>query len=179
MASPVAHVAVGWSLALLCRPRRIRWQDAAAAAVLTVLPDFDLLAIPFVGAAEGHYWHHTVTHSAGFVLLAGLVAAAVSRIRRGQTAWGEAALVAMLIGSHTVVDYYTVDRSLPIGVPLWWPLSVEFYEAPHPVFLNIERGGLWNVLGPHNVQAMLREVVLTLPLLGLCFGFYRWRGSRS
>jgi membrane-bound metal-dependent hydrolase YbcI (DUF457 family) len=179
MASPVAHVLVGWGLCLLCRPRRIRWQDALAAAALTVLPDLDLLAIAFVGAEQGHYWHHTVTHSAGFALLAGAAAAAVSRLRRGRAAWCEATLVALLIGSHTVVDYYTVDRSLPIGVPMFWPLSVEFYEAPHPVFLNIERRGLEDLLGPHNRSAMLREAVVAGPLLGLGLLFRRWRGSRS
>jgi hypothetical protein len=176
MASPVAHALAGWSLLLLARPRSIGLRELAIAAFLTVLADFDLIAV-FVVGHEGHYWHHTVTHTAAWSALAGLVLAAVSRLRRGRADWPQALLVALLVGSHCVVDYYTIDRSFPHGIPVWWPLSVEFYVAAEPVFWNIQRGSLRDLVGWHNQRAMLSEAAILLPVVAVCYGVYRWSGG--
>ncbi len=175
MALPLGHAVAGWSLCLLvANPKRIEWRAAALVGLLTVVADFDLLASFLLPFPAGRYWHHTVTHTFAFGLLTWVVAGGVFWLARGKASWREAGLVALLVASHTVVDYFTVDESEPRGVPLFWPLNTEFYIAAHPWFLNIQRQDLWHLLSWHNVRAVVGELLVTGPMLALSFAWWRF-----
>ncbi|MFQ5584838.1 MAG: hypothetical protein ACE5GL_10420, partial [Calditrichia bacterium] len=39
--------------------------------------------------------------------------------------------------SHLVLDYFSYDGRPPIGIPIFWPLSNEYFMFPNPIFPGI------------------------------------------
>lgn len=133
---------------------------AVTCAIVACLPDFDFL------------WgrHNMETHSLGAAIVAGLVAAALTRGRDLRLALA----VALAWSSHVLFDWLGSDTTPPLGVMALWPASSAYYFADAFVFDAITRrywlGGFWR----HNVLAVLKEVILLAPLLALA----RWLRRR-
>jgi inner membrane protein len=139
-----------------------------ACATSACLPDLDFL------------WgrHNMETHSLGFALLAGLLALAVDRLgwlRRWQPVrasdrspslnWRLAVGCTLAVISHVLFDWLGSDDFPPLGVMALWPLSREFYFADLFVFDAISRRYWLPGFVAHNVLAVLREIVILLPVL--------------
>ena len=192
MPLPLAHSLIGVAVCVatdeevLPRPGHL-----LAAVVLANGADLDYLPGFFLG--DPHRFHRMATHSIGFSLLVGALAAALVglgwlrpwRLRSGlpRGALGTGLIVAALWATHIVLDSLNADYSEPVGQMLLWPLSNVWVPAVLPIFYNVDK-----VAGPatpvafvlslvnwHNVRALVLEFVLTAPILALAVSGRRRR----
>jgi hypothetical protein len=173
MPSPFAHAVAGLTVHLLASRTREELRDVRRATLVVgaaLVPDVDLL-FRFV---DGRNHHNNETHSIGFAVAAGLLAALV--LPRLRVVRPRALAVAMALGvaSHVVLDYLNRDTNPPIGIMALWPLTRDYYKIPWPVFLDIGRTLEWETVA-HNLRAGVWEACLLLPVL---WAAWRWRERR-
>jgi len=160
MPSPLGHAlggaAAGWAVAgpaVHRQPAGI-WRSGALFAALAMLPDLDLLVAGV---------HRGPTHSLGAAVIAGLIVGAVTR--NGRMGLAGAAAYA----SHILLDWMGSDSSPPIGVMALWPISRAYFESSLHVFGAISRrywlAGFW----AHNAGAVIRELLILLPVAWVIF----------
>lgn len=168
MPSPVGHSLVGYLVArqvfgtnrLLCRP-------ALICVAVGNLPDLDF--IPGALAGQPNLYHHAVSHSIGFGLLAcGLLAmffAGTMGLRRLACF----ALFFVLYGSHLFLDYLSASGREPFGIPAFWPLSGRYFISPIPVLPGVAHSGLHDAsilqfldsaLSMYNLRVILIEILM-------------------
>jgi inner membrane protein len=173
MASTVAHALCGVTCVLAARAAyfdswdQVRLRDMIAFALLASLPDVDFV-VGYILRGDAHAFHQGVTHSLLFAAATGLVFALVCRRDRPLAPF--AALAALTISSHGVVDLLTGPNpgfNPSPGLPLLWPFQSGLVSAPVTVFLGIEHQSIDRLLSAHNVQAVLRELVILLPIVAL------------
>lgn len=171
MPSPIGHALAGLTVHALTARDTDELREPWRATVLVaaaVAPDLDLL-IRFV---DGRNHHQCESHSVGFAVVAALALAvgarALGRVR--PVALGLAAGGAWL--SHVVLDYLSLDTSVPIGIMALWPASRDHYSSPAPFFLDIGRTLEWVTVW-HDARAVAWEVATLLPLLVLTWRLRR------
>jgi hypothetical protein len=150
-------------------------REALLFAALAALPDIDLL----VGAHSGP------THGLGAALVVGIFAGLVQRgrMRRPGTAGLSPLALAVACGaaygSHALLDWLGTDTSPPIGIMALWPVSAAYYESDLHLFMAISRRYYhgW-VFVRHNAMALIRELVILVPLLMVTILFRPRTGSR-
>lgn len=128
----------------------------------------DLDFVPGLLLGDPGRFHHLYTHSIGFALLAGAVAAAV--VSRHRLEWG--LLAAAAYASHLLLDYATHDPSPPHGIPLLWPLLDGSFASPIPLLPRVLHSSV-SVFNLHNFAVSGLEFVLFGALLLVVF---RWTG---
>ena len=117
------HFAPAVALAVALGPRRVGWRWMVAGAVCGVMPDLDFLSIKMgFDRYSGTYGHRGFTHSLGFALLIGLLAAlwpAASAPGWRRRA-GRGAFLALCTASHPLLD-----SLFDVGIcSAWfWPLD--------------------------------------------------------
>jgi membrane-bound metal-dependent hydrolase YbcI (DUF457 family) len=170
MPSPVGHalagLAAGWLVdgAPALSGLRVKERALSVAlgfAALGAAPDLDLL----VGA------HSRQTHSVGASLLVGLAVAVVWR------RWRLGVATAAAWGSHVLLDWLGTDGTPPIGVMALWPWSNGFYESSAHLFLPIERRWWLAHFVSHNLRALIRELLILVPVVVVAWWWRR--GTRS
>jgi membrane-bound metal-dependent hydrolase YbcI (DUF457 family) len=73
--------------------------------------------------------------------------------------------------SHVLLDYFSMDTSVPFGVPLFWPMSDEYYMAAFAFLPDIHRpvsSGMkfiTGVLSLHNLSAATVEALMLVLLI--------------
>jgi len=140
----------------------------AFCAALAIAPDGDL----FLSA------HRTMTHSAGAVVAAGLVAAAIARWRRWPIG-ASVAIAAVAVGSHVVLDWLGKDSSAPIGIMALWPFSQTYFSSGLDLFMDVSRRyWLYDEFVVHNSRAAARELALIGPIAAAAW-YWRRRSSGS
>lgn len=117
------HFAPAVALAVALGPRRIGWRLMVAGAVCGVVPDLDFLSIRMgFDRYGGTYGHRGFTHSLGFALLIGLLAALwPSAVAPGwRRRAGRGAFLALCTASHPLLD-----SLFDVGIcSAWlWPLD--------------------------------------------------------
>ena len=126
-------------------------------------PDLDFL--PGLVVGDPGRFHHGITHSFGFGLIFTFVVAGVlTRVWKPLAEFGFPKLLLVgfiLYSSHIALDLITLDDSVPYGMPLLWPFSGQYLQAPVYILPNVLRGG--SELGPHNLKIVLREIVVFAP----------------
>ena len=162
MPLPVGHALAG----IACQQAspgfflKNRWLDAAAFVLLANLPDGDFLP----GFLQGfpNRYHHGIFHSFGAMLL---VSAAIVLVffRKRERPLRHLAMVFLVLASHLVLDFLTLDFAPPYGLPLFWPLSSEYVIDASPVFINITRSPrslhfFPSLFSLHNLKAALLEI---------------------
>jgi membrane-bound metal-dependent hydrolase YbcI (DUF457 family) len=128
-------------------PRRNR-QAAWLLAAVAIVPDLDLLA----GA------HRGPSHSIGAAVMAGAVAALVTRSPR----WGLAAMLAW--GSHVLFDWLSNDTRPPIGVMALWPISHQYFKASVEIFPPVSRRYWESRFWIYNLRAVIVELIVLGPI---------------
>ncbi len=151
MPSPLGHacagVAAGW---LAGRPADVRaWTPTLAFAAAGMLPDIDLL----FGAHSGP------THGIGAALIVAGAALGLTRSWRRALAFGVA------YGSHILLDWLGTDTKAPIGIMALWPITREYYESSLHVFMGVSRQIHASNFWSYNTRAVLRELIVLLPIL--------------
>ncbi len=172
MPTPVGHSLAGLGLYFLFNRNYNFLKDlkgfipffiAAAAA--------DLDFIPGLLIGEANRYHHGITHSIGASLIVAFTFSLIFQLNRG---YGERFLIFLsLFLSHIFLDYFSVDTSIPYGVPLFWPFSERYYLSSIPLFIDIQRGNIGLLFSLHNWMAALREVLIVGPFAVISF-IYRY-----
>lgn len=148
-------------------PRAVpRGRLAAALAVLSVLPDLDVVAFHF-GIPYSHWLgHRGASHS---LLFAVLVSAAVARFEFRQVPlhsrdrWQLFGLCTLAMASHGVLDAFT-DGGL--GIAFFLPLSAHRFFLPFQP-LMVSPIGIQNFLEGPALAVLTREILYVwLPVLG-------------
>jgi inner membrane protein len=161
MPSPVAHALAGAALYAGLTPRDATlgdWRPWALAALAGVAADLDFLPGLLVG--DPSRYHHGATHSLLAALVFTLLAARLASPFLGPPGRRTAILGAAYL-SHLALDWVTVDRTVPRGIPLLWPASGAAFLAPVQLFTDIHHGVGWHAfVNWHNAGAVLSEAVL-------------------
>jgi membrane-bound metal-dependent hydrolase YbcI (DUF457 family) len=136
--------------------------QAGTLAVVGVMPDLDLL----IGR------HSAETHSIGAAAIVASVAA-VARVpiarERARTWW--AIFLAWM--THPLLDAFTADNSVPIGIMIWWPFSSSHYHSGIVVFDSIYRRWWLPGFFEQNLGAALKELVILSPVAALIWWIRR------
>jgi inner membrane protein len=164
MASPYGHTLVGLTLLNLWFPRRsfnTRSRSLYGWIILGAsLPDLDF--IPGLILGQGGRFHHGISHSIGFALLAALlIGIGAVLVKNGERLIKVAGLAFCLILSHLILDYFTES---PKGFPLFWPFTDTLFLSPLPILPRVERTWghprLWQQIG----LCLLAESFFLIPL---------------
>lgn len=133
---------------------------AGVYGLIAASPDLDLL----VGAHSGP------THGLGAAILVGAAAWLFLRSMRRANAARVAAAVAVAYASHTLLDWLGTDTSPPIGIMALWPFSRAYYESHLHVFMAISRRYWLPEFWTYNVRALIRELMILVPLVWVAVG---------
>lgn len=156
MASPVGHslaaVAAGWLVAPPPQTRTALVIQMATLAAIGVMPDLDLL----IGR------HSAEAHSIGVAAIVASVAALL-RVPVASQRWRIWLAIFLAWMTHPLLDAFTEDSSVPIGIMVWWPFSSAYFHSGVTIFDSIYRRwwlpGFWE----HNLKAALKELVILAP----------------
>jgi len=167
----VGHVAVGMAAG--------RWRARSGAravlplsmigwALLSMLPDSDVIGFSFGIPYESVWGHRGVTHSFAFALLVGGIVALVARARRA-AAGRMGVLACLVVTSHGLLDTLTDGGH---GIALLWPFTDRRYFAPwNPIPVSPIGLGLLSSFG---VRVAAHELLLFAPL----FAYALWPRRR-
>jgi inner membrane protein len=138
-------------------PSMIGW------AMLSLLPDSDVIGFTLGVPYDSTWGHRGVTHSFAFALSVGIVVAAVAAWRR-RAVWRIGLLASLVVLSHGLLDTLTDGGR---GVALLWPFSDARFFAPwHPLPVSPIGFGL---LSRYGVHVALHEFVLFVPVFLYAF----------
>lgn len=170
MPSPVAHALAGAAVYAALAPRGVPardWRPWAVAVFAGGAADLDFLPGLLVGAPS--LYHHWATHSIAAALAFTLLVTPLAAPVLG-SAGRRVAILGVAYGSHLGLDYLTVDRTVPQGIPLLWPLSDAVFLSPVLLFTDIHHGSSWQAfVNWHNAGAALTEaLVVGLPVALFC-----------
>src|SRR5262245_34708564 len=159
MASPIGHglaaIAAGWLIAKPAQPLRALLIQTSTLALVGVMPDFDLLIDR----------HSAETHSIGAaVLVASVAALARVPVARGRIRIWLAIFLAWM--THPLLDAFTADSSVPVGIMIWWPFSSAHSHSGIVIFDSIYRRWWLPGFFEHNLIAAIKEFVLVAPTAG-------------
>ncbi|HUF24540.1 MAG TPA: metal-dependent hydrolase [Vicinamibacterales bacterium] len=152
MPTPVGH-ALG--ALILTAPIRARYRllgagAAVGAVAFGVAPDLDLL----IGR------HSAETHSIGAAALTGALAWLFLRSRGRPRAGPLAAVLALAVLSHAMLDWLGTDTSTPIGIMALWPFGTSYYESDVHVFMAVSRRYWLDEFWSYNLRVLARELLL-------------------
>jgi membrane-bound metal-dependent hydrolase YbcI (DUF457 family) len=158
MPSPIGHglaaVAAGWLVAKPALSRRELLIQSTTLAAIGVMPDLDLL----IGR------HSAETHSIGAAAIVASIAA-VARLPVAQTRARIWLAVFLAWMTHPLLDAFTADSSIPVGIMLWWPFSSAHYHTGIVVFDSIYRRWWLPGFFEHNAIAAVKELVMVGPVV--------------
>lgn len=138
---------------------------------LAVCPDLDFL--PGILYGQPALYHQGISHSLGMATGVGLaVALFYSRTPRTVLAyWG---LFTLAYASHLLLDVFGPDGRPPYGIPVFWPITDDYYLAPVQIFWGVHHAertsatiGEWltAILDPLNLGAIGIEILVVLPVV--------------
>ncbi len=175
MASPLTHLAVGFSLFHLARPRFPEltgfWQTlvllcGALGAAVVVDSDFLLGALHHDLAG----FHNQQSHSLCVALIAGIGVGVLGRVltRSGLRRWITLGVAGAL--SHVLIDFLTIGR----GLQLFWPLTDARFASSVPLFNGLRWSeGIWSA---SHLVTLANEIPIVAALLWLV---HRYAGSHK
>ena len=158
MSTPVGHLLAGAVIgAAFSHGHSVR-QRVAAAALAAIFADLDFIPGAFWG--DPARFHHAGSHSLFFVAMAflvGWILAPQTRLK-----WG--LLTGNAYGSHLLLDWMTQDSSPPMGIPLLWPVSEQFFQSPVALLPMVQHTST-PVISLHNIALVGLEMAIGGSLL--------------
>lgn len=139
--------------------------------VVANLADIDFLPGFFVG--DPNRFHHGPTHSIAAAVFVGIFVAWLTPLRK--LGFGRVfVLIFSLYFSHILLDFFAADTSSPFGVPLFWPISDQYFISGFSIFSDVHKDSssgtfIQSLLVTHNFWTIIREVLILTPLTFLWF----------
>lgn len=171
MATPFGHTLMGLAVGQLGAPRSltVSWRWYLFAIVAANAADLDFL--PGLVVGDMNRYHHLASHSLGATAIFGIAVWLIVR-RFSERAIQVAALGALMYSSHILVDYISEDSRLPYGIPVFWPLSEQFYVSPWTVLGGVKHGVpgdalstvMHHIFSWHNLTTLGIEAIVVLPV---------------
>jgi len=159
MPTPIGHALGGLTVAWLSPGRHSRTLVAACVGA-AVAADLDILI----------HDHRSYTHSVGAVIVVGVVAWGLARLKSRPTAVGVGVTIAAAYATHIVLDWLGKDTAVPFGLPALWPFSSSYYISNANLFMEISRR-YWKpdefIMG--NLRAGAWELLVLGPIAALAY----------
>ncbi len=181
MPLPVGHSLLGYATydAVTGEERKTTWRALLLVVVVANLPDLDFLP-GFLMGEPNRFHRHYLSHSLGAAIVVGALLAAFFYRRRNKKFFSCFLLFFAVYFSHVVLDYFGVDRTNPLGVPMFWPLTSSHFMAPIGLFMSVQKSNdsgsfFQTIFVMHNLLATLWELALLLPVVGMVKLARRWR----
>jgi inner membrane protein len=174
--SPVGHSIAGLTVHVLSSEDESElWSPRRALALVFAAnaADLDLL----LGLVDGRNHHQQQTHSVGFALVAAFCAWIGFRVLRSPRAGRLALACGAAWLTHLLLDYLNEDTNPPIGIPIFWPWSHDYWKVPWPIFFQVGRTLTWQTLRG-NALAAAWEALVLLPLFALAWRFRAGRRQK-
>ena len=157
MPSPLAHIAAGYAVYRLLRsPEAAEPKLLGTTIAFSLLPDADSL----VGLAGRNFYryHNNISHSLGFVMVAGILTGTFFGWRKGRF-WRWFSASSLSYSFHLILDYWATRR----GLLLLWPFSSRRFISPAKLFYGFQWGrGIWSIT---HVWTLLTELLFSLALI--------------
>jgi inner membrane protein len=179
MCTPVGHSLSGVTIYYILNANKIRVEGKVEPRklflyiMLSNLPDIDF--IPGIISGNPNMYHHIVSHSILFLLLISLLLSFLVKIHKNKTS--NFGIIALLLLSHTIIDFFTEDTSLPRGIDLFWPYQ-RYFISPYIIFPTFRRN-LSHILSVDNLYTLFIESSLFLLLWGLFFCLLKVLGNKK
>lgn len=178
MPSPIAHSLAGIALGETKQTSLTRSQIISFylwSIFFANSPDLDF--IPGFFAGNPNLYHHGITHSLGSGIFVAFAFGWIFSKYLGSYKKG-VLLLFLLYLSHLVLDYLTVDTRLPIGEPLFWPVSHRYLISPVLIFSDVQKTSnsgtfLHSLFVRHNFLGMIREFLILFPFV-VAPPLWRW-----
>lgn len=187
MSSPVGHTLAGLSICFLYGALCSRIGGSGKlkkfcikyslkglifVAFVACLPDIDFVPGIFIG--DINYFHHQGIHSLSFAIVLSFLILLISRMRKTEQSLGWGLISLLLIISHLVIDWLTIDKSLPFGIRLLWPFSGKYFYFQN-AFLpyNVRSVSVASVFNVHNLRVVLSELAIYMPLMIISYFLYK------
>jgi membrane-bound metal-dependent hydrolase YbcI (DUF457 family) len=158
--SPIGHglaaAGAGWLIAKPALSRKELLIQSTTLAAIGVLPDLDFLINR----------HSAETHSVGAAVIVASLAA-FAKVPVAQTRARIWAAVFLAWMTHPLLDAFTADSSVPVGIMVWWPFSSAHYHSGIVVFDSVYRRWWLTGFFEHNARAAARELLILGPVAGL------------
>ena len=177
MCSPVGHSLFGLIIYYLTNKKFniIKyWKIPLIFIILSNLPDIDLLPMLWGNMDLANSWHHIYTHTIGFSIIVSLLFFLVLQKDRIKIS----IIVFLLIFSHIILDFLTIDSRYPFGVMLFWPFTLKYFHAFNPIFLPLKKGTISSLFTLHNVWTATDEILKFGSVL-LILLIFRFRQERK
>ena len=169
MPTPIGHSLAGLLLSKtkIFVPSRSTYKSFAVAMILANLADADF--VPGLLSGNPNRFHHGLTHSVGASFIVGFLFAWYFYFRQGRFL-APFFFAASAYSSHILLDFFTVDTSLPHGIPMFWPISSEYFISPIAAFLDVRRSAsmgtfFQSLFVAHNGWTVLREIIILVPMV--------------
>lgn len=173
MPLPVGHSLMGYALYDSTRKddARFSWRLLLLLVILANIPDADFLPGLLVGNAN-QFHHHYFSHSLGAAIVVSFLAAVFYTKGTDRKFGVHFALFFGAYFSHLVLDYITADTSEPFGLPMFWPLTTQYFYSPKTIFMAVHKIGasdqfFKSLLTVHNLWVVLWEAVVFVPVLSI------------
>ncbi|MDM8541041.1 metal-dependent hydrolase [Desulfococcaceae bacterium HSG9] len=175
MSSPIGHSLSGWVIASYrsrsLKPVNIKnLQRLALYIFIANAPDLDFIPGALMGTPN--LYHHGISHSLGTGLIFALVLALILTWKDKALFGREFVFMFVIFSSHLVLDLLSVDGRPPMGIPLFWPLSNQYFMIPilPPVMHSVLDHAtiiqfLADVFSLHNLYVVGLEILLTVPFI--------------
>lgn len=131
-------------------------------------------------------YHHGVSHSLGTGLICALVLAFFMTRKNKAMMGREFVFMFIIFSSHLVLDLLSVDGRPPLGIPIFWPLSDQYYMIPllPPVMHSVLDHAtitqfLADVFSLHNLYVIGLEMLLTVPFVFMIHFVKTKKSSRT
>ena len=174
MSSPIGHSFAGYIINAYSI-RSLKIQDIKTLFLCIFIanaPDLDF--VPGLLFGKPNLFHHGISHSIGMGAIFSLLLASLLNIGDTEKLNKDFFLFFSLYCSHLLLDYISYDGRPPIGIPIFWPLSNEYFIFKYPILPPVAHSGLTHatiaqffngVFSIHNLYVVLMEFAVSLPLL--------------
>ena len=143
------------------------WKILCFFIVLGLVPDIDFLPGLLIGSINKY--HHGVTHSIGFAFVFSIIFGYFYYLwKKDNNPLSYLAIFLVWFG-HAILDFVSIDTSIPYGMPVLWPFSDKYFISPWVVFSDVDRGSFSRMFGGHNQRTFLVEVLIMGPVVWLAW----------
>jgi inner membrane protein len=187
MSSPFGHSLAGYIIATFASKTFAgrNFRTIFLYIFIANAPDLDFF--PGILVGKPNLYHHGISHSLGVGISFSIILALIINYKRKQHIKRAFLLFFILYCSHLFLDYMSIDGIPPLGIPLFYPLSYEYYISPYPILPPIMHSELDNatigqflngVFSVHNLYVMFLEFIIMLPFMLILFAILR-RDSKA